>query len=180
MSLRLKKPRPRPHHRPRLNSSRPRTFFAHLSPRRVTWNLFLNRCDTLCPMLSCTLAESIEAKKSFTEVLVLFLFFGITICLSAPRSSISQQKTKPYLREVRIDILSAFILSFDIASNSDLAAAAVADRRIRVWKLSSGEVIHEFSFPSPETDENLKFPGATEPISVRFFARCEILGHKFS
>ncbi len=113
------------------------------------------------------IGESIEAKSPL-QVLVLILFFGITICLSAPRSSISQQKIKPYLREVRIDKLSAFILSFDIASGSDLAAAAVADRRIRVWKLSSGEVQHEFSFPAPETDEHLKVSGEVEPISVRF------------
>ncbi len=67
-----------------------------------------------------------------------------------------------------MDKLSAFILSFDIASGSDLAAAAVAERRIRVWKLSSGEVLHEFSFPAPETDEHLKVKGEDEPISVRF------------
>jgi len=113
------------------------------------------------------IGESIESKSPL-QVLVLFLFFGITICLSAPRSLISQQKTKPYLREVRIDKLSAFILSFDIANGSDLAVAALADRRIRVWKLSSGEVIHEFSFPSPETDEHLKVAGEVESISVRF------------
>src|SRR5579862_2233259 len=109
------------------------------------------------------IGKSIESKGPL-QVLVLFLFFGITICLSVPRSLISQQKTKPYLREVRIDKLSAFILSFDIANGSDLAVAALADRRIRVWNLSSGEVQHELSFPAPEIDEHLRVAGEVEPI----------------
>ena len=98
-----------------------------------------------------------------------FLSLGIAICLSVqPGSSSSQPTSKPHLQEARLDRLSAFILSLDIASGCDLAAAALADRRIRVWKLSSGEVQHEFSFPAPEIDEHLRVAGEVEPISVRF------------
>jgi WD40 repeat protein len=108
-------------------------------------------------------------KKSSLRALSLFLFFAVAICLSAlPRPLFPQPSSKPYLREIRMDKLSTLVLALDIANGSDLAAVALADRRIRVWKLTSGEVLHEFSFPSPETDEHLKVAGEVEPISVRF------------
>ena len=103
------------------------------------------------------------------RIFFVFLSLGIAICLSAqPRSSPRPSADKPHLQEVRMEKLSAFILAFDIANGSDLAATALADRRIRVWKLSSGEVQHEFSFPAPEIDEHLRVAGDVEPISVRF------------
>jgi len=115
-----------------------------------------------------SIGEIIETKSPL-PTFALFLLFAILIYLAAlPLSLFSQQASKPQLREIRMDKLSAFILSFDIASSSDFAAAALVDRRIRVWKLSSGEVQHEFSFPAPETDEHLKVSGEVEPISVRF------------
>ena len=126
-----------------------------------------------------------RAKANLTHTSVrLQLFalvsFGVAICLNAlPSSSPYQPTGKPNLQEIRMERLATFILALDIANGSDLAASALADRKIRVWKLSSGEVIHEFSFPSPETDENLKFPGATEPISVRFSPDAKYLAISF-
>jgi WD40 repeat protein len=119
-------------------------------------------------MPSCWAAKSSRSEGSRRTFAVL-LSLGIAICISAqPRSSPRPPAGKPYLQEVRMDKLSAFILAFDIANGSDLTATALADRRIRVWRLGSGEIVHEFSFPSPETDEHLKVAGEVEPISVRF------------
>jgi WD40 repeat protein len=119
-------------------------------------------------MLSSRPTES-SRPTGLRRTSAVFLSLGIAICLSVqPGSSSSQPTSKPHLQEARLDRLSAFILSLDIASGCDLAAAALADRRIRVWKLSSGEVQHEFSFPAPEIDEHLRVAGEVEPISVRF------------
>src|ERR1700735_832697 len=99
-------------------------------------------------MLSRRPAKSSRRKRPLGTFAIL-LSIGVVIFVSVqPGSSSSQLTGKPHLQEVRMDRLSAFILSFGIASGSDLAAAALAERRIRVWKLSSGEVMHEFSFPS--------------------------------
>src|SRR5439155_24645951 len=75
---------------------------------------------------------------------------------------------EPTLHQVRIEELSKSILAFDIANDSDLAAAALSDLSVRVWRLSSGRVIHEFSFPEPPTDQNLKLDGEYEPVSLHF------------
>jgi len=119
-------------------------------------------------MLSRRPAKSSRRKRPLGTFAIL-LSIGVVIFVSVqPGSSSSQLTGKPHLQEVRMEKLSAFILAFDIANGSDLAATALADRRIRVWRLGSGEIVHEFSFPSPETDEHLKVAGEVEPISVRF------------
>jgi len=75
---------------------------------------------------------------------------------------------QPYLREVRIESLSKSILAFDIDSGSDLAAAALSNLHVRVWRLESGQLVNEFSLPEPPTDQHLKLNGEVEPISLRF------------
>lgn len=75
---------------------------------------------------------------------------------------------EPTLQQVRIEELSKPILAFDIAKGSDLAAVALGDLRVRVWKLSSGKVLREFSFPEPATDQHLKLEIEVEPISLHF------------
>lgn len=75
---------------------------------------------------------------------------------------------EPALQQVRIEELSNPILAFDIAKGSDLAAVALADLHVRVWKLSSGKVLREFSFPEPNTDQHLKLETEAEPISLHF------------
>lgn len=77
---------------------------------------------------------------------------------------------KPFLRELRREKLSKFILAFDVANGSDLAAAALSDLHVRIWKLDSGEIVHEFSFPEPATDHRLKLDLDVEPISLHFSA----------
>jgi WD40 repeat protein len=88
-------------------------------------------------------------------------------------------QSKPFLQELRVDKLSKFISAFDIANGSDLAAAALSDLRVRVWRLSSGEVVREFSFPEPETDQRLKLADEVEPISVRFSPDGKMLAISF-
>lgn len=72
------------------------------------------------------------------------------------------------LHQVRIEKLSRSILAFDIANGSDLAAVALSDLHIRVWRLGSGQLVHEFSFDQPKTDRHLKLSDDVEPTFLRF------------
>jgi len=75
---------------------------------------------------------------------------------------------KPSLREMRQEKLPASIEALDIAPGSGLAAVGLSDRRVRVWRLDSGEIIHEFTFAEPETDPRQKLEHDVEPLRVRF------------
>lgn len=106
-----------------------------------------------------------------------FIFFG---SVGAHTSSYSlPPSNKPYLREVRIDKFPTFIQAFAIANHSDLASVALADGHVRIWNLNSGNVIHEFHFPQPETDEHLKARGEVEPIAIRFSPDGKVLAVSF-
>jgi WD40 repeat protein len=98
--------------------------------------------------------------KGFLSVL---LFFPIIAPFCARSTTV-----EPTLHQVRIEELSNPILAFDIASGSDLAAAALSDLRVRLWRLSSGQLVREFSFPEPPTDQNLKLDNEYEPVSLHF------------
>lgn len=74
----------------------------------------------------------------------------------------------PMLHQMRIEQLSKSVLAFDIANDSDLAAAALSDVGIRVWRLSSDKIVHEFYFPGPQTDQSLKLNDEYEPVSLHF------------
>lgn len=76
--------------------------------------------------------------------------------------------SEPALQQLRIEHLSLALLAFDIANGSDLAAAALSDLHVRVWRLSSGQLVHDFSLPEPLTDQNLKLENEVEPISLHF------------
>ncbi len=67
-----------------------------------------------------------------------------------------------------MDKLSGFILSFDIARTSNFAAAALGNLHVRIWKVDSGEYIHELIFQEAQSDQLLKVEGDLEPMSVRF------------
>jgi WD40 repeat protein len=85
----------------------------------------------------------------------------------------------PTLCEMRLQKLPASILSLDFAARSDLAATALSNRQILVWSLHSGEVIHELTFPEPETDPRQKLESDVEPIRVRFAPDGKTLGISF-
>jgi WD40 repeat protein len=123
---------------------------------------------------------SFSSRRKFEERLALLLFLQLATCFSShaarPPASTSD---KPYLREVRMEKLGQFILSFDIANGSGLAAAALNNLRVRVWKLDSGDLVHEFSFLAPETDESLRVDGEVEPITVRFSPNGKCLAISF-
>jgi WD40 repeat protein len=72
------------------------------------------------------------------------------------------------LREIRTEDLNSYVLAFDVANASDLAAAALSDLSVHIWKLSNGTVVHVITLPMPETDQRLKLDGDFEPISLRF------------
>ena len=111
---------------------------------------------------------SFPVSKKFKGLFV-FLLFGICpALLGAPISRSYDKKAKPYLRESRIDQFPKSILAFDIARGLDLAAVALSDLRVRIWRLSSGDVVHEFSFPEPATDQRLKLDVEVEPICLQF------------
>jgi len=97
-------------------------------------------------------------------------FYGVfCTCVSAQADPTSDARTaQRYLREVRIEKFSKFVLDFDIANGSGLAAVALSDLRVRVWRLDSGQVVRELLFPEPETDHRLKLDNDVEPISLRF------------
>jgi WD40 repeat protein len=82
----------------------------------------------------------------------------------------SDAKTERKLatRDIRVERLTSPILSLDVAPGSDLAVAAMSNGRVRAWHLDTGEILHEFGFTEPETDQRQKDEGEVEPIRVRF------------
>jgi WD40 repeat protein len=82
----------------------------------------------------------------------------------------------PAVREMRVERLSAPVLSLDVAPGGDLAVAAMSDGRARVWHLDTGELVREFSFTEPDTDARQKDEGEVEPIRVRFAPDGKALG----
>lgn len=101
--------------------------------------------------------------------------FSVGVALAGTHTS----SVEPILRQLRIEELSKPVLAFDIANGSDLAAAALSDLHVRVWRLSSGQLVHEFSFSEPPTDQNLKLENEVEPISLHFSPDGKTLGVAF-
>ncbi len=112
-------------------------------------------------------------RKYKRAITVLLLFPVVHLAGTHPSGA------QPTLHEARIEELSKSILAFDIAHGSDLAAVALSDLSVRIWKLSSGQVVHEFSFPEPPTDENLKLDHEYEPVSLHFSPDGKILAVGF-
>jgi WD40 repeat protein len=110
----------------------------------------------------------------FKRITAVWLFFA-GVGLARTHNSTPE----PTLRLVRIEELSKPVLALDIANDSDLAAVALSDLHVRVWRLSSGQLVHEFSFPEPPTDQNLKLENEVEPISLNFSPDGKILGVAF-
>src|SRR5438105_12465229 len=103
-------------------------------------------------MKALAMAREFKRKPGILRFLAI-----LAVCLVARTNLSSEQSTaKPNLLEVRTERLSKFIQEFDIADGSDLAAVALSDLRVRVWSLKSGQVVHEFAFPEPESDQRLK------------------------
>ncbi len=76
---------------------------------------------------------------------------------------------KPILREVRFEDFPDAILALDIARGSSLTVVAFSDRRVRVWRLETGEIVHDFTFG--EYRRRRPSQGGTgrdEPIRVHF------------
>jgi len=88
----------------------------------------------------------------------------------------SESGRKTAIREVRVERLPAPILSIDVARGSDLAVAAMSDGRVRAWRLDTGELVHDFGFTDPATDQRQKDEGDVEPIRVRFAPDGKTLG----
>jgi WD40 repeat protein len=85
----------------------------------------------------------------------------------------------PTLRETRIQKLPASIMALDFAAGPNLAATALTNSHVLVWKLDSGEVVHDFRFPEPVTDPRQKLERDVEPIRVRFSPDGKELGISF-
>lgn len=95
----------------------------------------------------------------------------------APLSSAAAEKSRrPVLSEMGVARFSAPILSLEVAPGSDLAAVALTDGHVRVWHIDTGELVHEFRFTEPETDQRQKDQGEVEPIRVRFTPDGKSLG----
>ena len=94
---------------------------------------------------------------------------GLTVGLMLPSLPvIAANQHAPEVVERHTEHLPAPILSLDFARDSDLAAAALSNGRVRIWHLDTGEIQHEFGFSEPETDQRQKDEGDVEPIRVRF------------
>jgi WD40 repeat protein len=107
-------------------------------------------------------------------------FFVVVLLLSSKAaSSFPADDGKLNLNEVRVDNLSSFILSFDIANGSNIAAAALAEGRIHIWDLTTGQFLHEIVLTPPQTDDGMKVPGEVEPISLHFSPDGKSLGVSF-
>jgi hypothetical protein len=102
-----------------------------------------------------------------TSRLMNLIAAGLSIILSSVAVGAGNNH-RPVIRETRTERLPAPILSLDLAPSSDLAVAAMSDGRIRTWHLDTGELVHEFGFTEPETDQRQKDEGEVEPIRVHF------------
>lgn len=124
--------------------------------------------------------QALRVSKRFKRVFVVLLFC-ISPVLFAARPSLSRDgaRAKPSLHEIRVERFSSPILAFDIANGSDLAAVALSDLHVRIWRLSSAEVVHEFSFAEPPTDQRLKLDVEVEPISLHFSPNGKALAVSF-
>ncbi len=72
------------------------------------------------------------------------------------RTYADEKPAKLQVVELRMDKLSGFILSFDIARTSNFAAAALGNLHVRIWKVDSGEYIHELIFQEAQSDQTVK------------------------
>jgi WD40 repeat protein len=134
--------------------------------QRSTW-LHFDRADRRNRFVTSTmtgLMVSALVIASFVPRIALFSW-----------SAVAGNGHKPVLREGRVERLPAPILSLDFAQRSDLAVAALSDGRVRVWQLNTGEILHQFGFTEPETDQRQKDEGEVEPIRVRFSPDGKIL-----
>ncbi len=104
------------------------------------------------------------------------LVFAIVAPGIPPFSRADAERHKPAIRDVHVERLPAPILSLDVAPGSDLAVAAMSDGRVRAWRLDTGELVHEFGFIEPETDQRQKDEGEVEPIRVHFTPDGKTLG----
>jgi len=105
----------------------------------------------------------LRVASKYKSTVIAFVFLSV-VDLVCPYA----QTADPTIDQIRIERFSKSILAFDIANESDLAAAALSDLEIRVWRLSSGQTVHEFSFPEAPTDQNLKLSDEYEPVSLHF------------
>lgn len=119
------------------------------------------------------LSRNMTAAALTSSVLV-FAIVAPGISLSSRADAESGRK--PAVRDVRVERLPAPILSLDVAPGSDLAVAAMSDGRVRAWHLDTGELVHEFGFTEPNTDQRQKDEGEVEPIRVRFAPDGKTLG----
>lgn len=109
---------------------------------------------------------------------IAWLTVGLLVGLGIPGLG-SSTGSSPRLGEPRVDHLGAVILSLDLARGSDLAAAAFAHGKVRVWHVRSGTLVLELSFPDPPTDPSQKWEGEVEPIRVRFSPDGKLLAVSF-
>ena len=116
-----------------------------------------------------------SCRKS-TAALPVLVGAGFALGIVLFSSTVAGAGSKPTLHEIRVERVPAPILSLDVAQASGLAVAALSDGRVRVWHLDTGEILHEFGFKEPETDQRQKDEGEVEPIRVRFAPGGEILG----
>lgn len=97
------------------------------------------------------------------------LLGAIASCWAAlPSWPLDDPQSKPVLHQLRIEDFSASILSFDIAHGTDLAAVALNNLQVRVWRLDTGEQVHAISFQEPATDKSLRLDNEVEPITLHF------------
>lgn len=93
----------------------------------------------------------------------------LSVSLNARIRPFAQPRAeKVDLREIRTEDLNSYVLAFDVAHTSDLAAVALSDLSVHIWKLGSKTVDHVITLPMPETDQRLKLDGDFEPVSLRF------------
>jgi WD40 repeat protein len=72
------------------------------------------------------------------------------------------------LGEIRTQRLPAPVLDLDLSPSGSvmLCAARLADGRVLVWRIETGEILHHYAFPAP--DSELRQRDEIEPIHVRF------------
>lgn len=135
-------------------------------------------CTTLQVELSGT--EKSFDRRAFLKTTVYSGLATAPVFLMHPApGEIRDEKRKPNLDEVRLQKLSASMLSLDLGAGSNLAVTALSNLHVVVWDLQSGGVLHEFAFPEPATDSRQKLENDVEPVRVRFAPNGKTLGISF-
>ncbi len=117
-----------------------------------------------------------QAPKPSRLVGALAVALAGALALAGPFCEVALGKRKaPRFQKIREERFPAFILAFDLAPKSDLAAVALSDGRVHIWRIETGETVRDLTFPAPDSEIRDDIRNV-EPIRARFSPDGKTLG----